>query len=175
MKTYTTATLVNYGGLQAPSQSIPQKLLHMGAKHYHMKSSLMNSQPMQGLGKLREAAFQRWLKSEKKVSVGMFTRKRLIKMQKSSSGNGITFEMWIEFKRKSHENVKNGNIDSKHSRKQENIKHGITFGEWKRWKNEQRITTEQENSKQEKESITDDDNTKKRNQNTFEKWLQKKE
>ena len=101
----------------------------------------------------REAAFQRWLKSEKKVSVGMFTRKRLIKMQ-----NG----------------VKNGNIDSKHSRKRENIKHGITFDEWKRWKNEQRITTEQENSKQEKESITDDDNTKKRNQNTFEKWLQKK-
>ena len=121
---------------------------------------------------VREAAFERWLKSKKKASVGMFTRKRPIKMQKSSSENGITFEMWIEFKRKSHENVKNCNIDSKHSRKRENIKHGMTFDEWKRWKDEQRITIE--TSKQKKESITDDDSTKKRNQNTFEKWLQKK-
>ena len=121
---------------------------------------------------VREAAFQRWLKSKKKASFGMHTRKRPPKMQKSSSENGITFEMWIELKRKSYENVKNCDIDSKNSKKRENIKYGMTFDEWKKWKDEQMITIEA--SKQKKESITDDGSIKKMNGNTFEKWLQKK-
>ena len=121
---------------------------------------------------VREAAFQRWLKSKKKTSVGMFTRKRPPKMQKSSSEHGITFEMWIELKRKSYENIKNCNMDSKHLRKRENIKHGMTFDEWKRWKDERKIAIQA--SKQKKESIADDSSVKKRNENTFEKWLQKK-
>lgn len=93
-------------------------------------------------------------------------------MQKSSSENGITFEMWIELKHKSYENVKNCDIDSKNSKKRENKKYGMTFDEWKRWKDEQMITIEA--SKQKKESITDDGSIKKMNGNTFEKWLQKK-
>ena len=130
------------------------------------------------------AAKEREFKKQKLRTKSEESSLQTLRRMRTFSSHACTFEQWLEKKREEVPQrsitptpfVDTKNNPIKRQAKRERIKHGMTFKEWKDWKERERerklreVALEYENNYQELEK----ERRKELNDRTYEQWLQRK-